>query len=190
MTQAKSRSQKLRCTWRKCKWQKRNVTSRRVLTHHCSEKDGLRHTLHFSKSYYELILIYNFEQKYYTTCSSGAKLIVYSIHWELFQIFYVILHLIFPEYGVCYQNYALSAYFIKQHWHLYGPKRTCHIMWSQASKGSWSGKRELICIFKQPQNSVTIGQWFNTKIDIHSYFEKHNKTLLLSTRKTGLVERR
>ena len=36
----------------------------------------------FSKSYmyYELILIYNFEQKYYTTSSVGAKLFVYSIH--------------------------------------------------------------------------------------------------------------
>ena len=32
-----------------------------------------------SKSYYELILIYNFEEKYYTTCSDGAKFIVYSI---------------------------------------------------------------------------------------------------------------
>ena len=34
----------------------------------------------FSKSYYELILIYKFEQKYYTTCSGGAKLFVYSIY--------------------------------------------------------------------------------------------------------------
>ena len=34
----------------------------------------------FSKSYYELILIYNFEQKYYTTCSGGAKLFVHSIY--------------------------------------------------------------------------------------------------------------
>ena len=33
----------------------------------------------FSKSYYELILIYNFEQKYYTTCSGGANFFVYSI---------------------------------------------------------------------------------------------------------------
>ena len=33
----------------------------------------------FSKSYYELILIYNFEQKYDTTYSGGAKLFVYSI---------------------------------------------------------------------------------------------------------------
>ena len=31
------------------------------------------------KSYYELILIYNFEQKYYTSRSGGAKLFVYSI---------------------------------------------------------------------------------------------------------------
>ena len=34
----------------------------------------------FSKSYYELILIlYNFEEKYYTTCSGGATLFMYSI---------------------------------------------------------------------------------------------------------------
>ena len=28
---------------------KRNVTSRRLFTHHCSETDALRHTLHFLK---------------------------------------------------------------------------------------------------------------------------------------------
>ena len=28
-----------------------------------------------SKSYYQLILIYNFEQKYFTTCFGGAKLL-------------------------------------------------------------------------------------------------------------------
>ena len=36
----------------------------------------------FSKSYYELILIYNIEQKYFTTCSAGAKLFVHSIDWR------------------------------------------------------------------------------------------------------------
>ena len=34
MIQAKSRSRTLRCPSCKCKWQKRNVTSRRVFTHH------------------------------------------------------------------------------------------------------------------------------------------------------------
>ena len=33
----------------------------------------------FSKSYYELILIYSFEQKYCATCSGGDLLFVYSI---------------------------------------------------------------------------------------------------------------
>ena len=32
-----------------------------------------------SKSYYQLILIYNFEKNYYTTCSGGAKVFVFSI---------------------------------------------------------------------------------------------------------------
>ena len=42
----------------------------------------------FSKSYYELRLIYNFEKKYYTTYSGGAKLFVYNIYtrsWCLFR---------------------------------------------------------------------------------------------------------
>ena len=47
--QAKSRSRTQRYTWCKCKWQKHNVTSRRVITHRCSETDGLRHNLHFLK---------------------------------------------------------------------------------------------------------------------------------------------
>ena len=42
--QAKSRSRTPISTWCKCKWQKHNVTFRRVFTHHRSETDGLRHT--------------------------------------------------------------------------------------------------------------------------------------------------
>ena len=46
----------------------------------------------FSKSYYELILIDNFEQKYYMTCSVGDKFFVYSVYAiSLFYTFCIYL---------------------------------------------------------------------------------------------------
>ena len=106
------------------------------------------------------------------------------IDWALLQTFYGILHLML--------YFSKCTHFrpvLKSNTDVYiGPARTCHIIWSQASTGSWSGKRELICIFKQPQNSVIIGQWFQTKIDMRCYFDKRNKSVCLSTRKTGKVK--
>ena len=46
---SKSWIRTLRCIWCKCMWQKRNVTSRHVFTHRCSDTDGLLHTLYFLK---------------------------------------------------------------------------------------------------------------------------------------------
>ena len=99
VTQATYWSRTLICTWWKWKWQKCNVTSRHVFTHNWSETDDLRHTLYFRKAmlwtnvetnlswtclvsgllnfeHPSVLLfcfdIYDFEQKYWTTCSGGA----------------------------------------------------------------------------------------------------------------------
>ena len=81
VTQAKSRPRTLRFTWRKCKWQKRNITAKRVFTHYCSESDGLRQTSHFSKLYLNrsitlhVLVVLNFlcTVYYYLKCSNNRK---------------------------------------------------------------------------------------------------------------------
>ena len=52
---------------------------------HTTAKKRMVYVIPCTYSYYELILIYNFEQKYYTTCSGCAKLFVYSIFYSKFE---------------------------------------------------------------------------------------------------------
>ena len=78
-----SRSRTLRCTWCKCNWQLLAIDA----CLHTAAQKWMVYVIPctFWKLYYEFILIYNFEQKYHTTCSVGAKLFVYSILFTNFR---------------------------------------------------------------------------------------------------------